>query len=138
GDRAPIPAPRLLSPPRRNNFPLDRDPVLRGLCGGIEMDEPDPVVEHCDRHGSLISTRPLPLRRTGGRTRNPIRWLWLSWRYGWSHPDEDLLGVIDAAGDALRAQMASARAVLTGDALQKAIEIEKELEEELCQDVPGL
>jgi hypothetical protein len=93
---------------------------------------------NCPRHGSLISTRPLPLRRTGGTTWNPLRWLWLAWRYGWSHPDEDLLGVIDAAGDALRAQLASARAVLNGEALQEAIRIEAELERELCQDVPGL
>src|SRR6185436_17745702 len=84
-----------------------------------------------------ISTRPLPLPRPG-HGGGWFRRLSLAWRYGWAHPDEDLLGVIDAAGDALRAQMASARAVLSGNALQKAIEIEKELEEELCQDVPGL
>ena len=101
------------------------------------MSAPDPD-EHCHRHGSLISTRPLPLRRSGGRTRNPFRWLWLAWRYGWSHPDEDLLGVIDAAGDSLRAQIASARAVLRGDALAEADRIGDELENELCQQVPGL
>ena len=102
------------------------------------MSAPDQEDHIRHRHGSLISTRPLPLRRKGGTTRNPFRWLWLAWRYGWTHPDEDLLGVIDAAGDSLRAQIASARAVLSGDALKQAIEIEKELEHELCQDVPGL
>jgi hypothetical protein len=102
------------------------------------MSEPDPEIETCHRHGSLISTRPLPLQRAGGRTRNPFRWLWLIWRYGWTHPDEDLLGLVDAAGDSLRAQIASARAVLNGDALKRAIEIENELEQELCQPVPGL
>ena len=102
------------------------------------MDAPDPEVRHCDRHGSLISTRPLPLGRIGGKTWNPFRKLWFAWRYGWSHPDEDLLGVIDAAGDALRAQIASAKAVLNGEALAEAKRIENELEEELCRDVPGL
>ena len=102
------------------------------------MSEPDPDIETCNRHGSLISTRPLPLQRAGGRTRNPFRWLWLVWRYGWTHPDEDLLGLVDAAGNSLRTQIASARAVLSGDALKRAIEIENELEQELCQPVPGL
>jgi len=101
------------------------------------MSAPDPD-EQRHRHGSLISTRPLPLRRSGGKTRNPFRWLWLAWRYGWSHPDEDLLGVIDAAGDSLRAQIASARAVLRGDALAEAGRIEDDLEKELCQPIPGL
>ncbi len=102
------------------------------------MSEPDPEIGPCHRHGSLVSTRPLPLERAGGKTRNPFRWLWLGWRYGWTHPDEDLLGLVDAAGDSLRAQIASARAVLHGEALQKVIEIEKDLEAELCQPVPGL
>lgn len=102
------------------------------------MSAPDPDDTNCPRHGSLISTRPLPLRRTGGTTWKPWRWLWLAWRYGWSHPDEDLLGVIDAAGDSLRAQIASARAVLNGEALKEALGIENELEQELCKDVPGL
>ena len=93
---------------------------------------------HCHRHGSLISTRPLPLRRAGGRSWSPLRHPVLAWRYGWTHPDEDLLGVIDAAGDSLRAQIASAKAVLSGDAREKAVTIEEELEHELCQDVPGL
>lgn len=102
------------------------------------MSEPDPEIGPCHRHGSLVSTRPLPLERAGGKTRNPFRWLWFGWRYGWTHPDEDLLGLVDAAGDSLRAQIASARAVLHGEALQKVIEIEKDLEAELCQPVPGL
>jgi hypothetical protein len=113
--------------------------LSRDFIGGrSRMSGPETEVERCDRHGSLISTRPLPLQRTGGRTRNPIRWLWLAWRYGWSHPDEDLLGVIDAAGDALRAQIASAQAVLFGPARAKIDAIEKELEQELCREVPNL
>src|SRR5436305_4082018 len=103
----------------------------------MSADDPDKD-PHCHRHGSLISTRPLPLRRSGGRSWSPLRHPILAWRYGWTHPDEDLLGVIDAAGDSLRAQIASAKAVLSGDALKEAVAIEQELEKELCQDVPGL
>ena len=103
----------------------------------MSADDPDKD-PHCHRHGSLISTRPLPLRRSSGRSWSPFRHPWLAWRYGWTHPDEDLLGVIDAAGDSLRAQIASAKAVLSGDALEQAEAIEHELEQELCQDVPGL
>lgn len=93
--------------------------------------------QHLERHGSLISTRPLPLRRPG-RGRGFFGRLWLGWRYGWTHPDEDLLGVIDAAGDALRTQIASARAVLTGDALAEIERIDDALEQELRESVPGL
>jgi len=93
--------------------------------------------QHRERHGSLISTRPLPLRRPG-HGGGWVRRLALAWRYGWAHPDEDLLGVIDAAGDALRAQIASARAVLTGAALAEAARIDDELERELLEPVPGL
>ena len=53
------------------------------------------------RHGSLISTRPLPLRGGGDRAWSPLRHPVLAWRYGWTHPDEDLLGVT-GQGRALR------------------------------------
>ena len=105
---------------------------------GPDDDEAEEArAQHRERHGSLISTRPLPLPRPG-HGGGWFRRLSLAWRYGWAHPDEDLLGVIDAAGDALRAQIASAQAVLTGAALDEAKKIDDELERELLEPVPGL
>ena len=69
------------------------------------------------RYSSVVSTRPLPMQ-----FKRPPPWnRWLHkvihyWRYGYSHPDEDLLGVIDAVGDALHVQVLTARALLDGRA----------------------
>ncbi|WP_114952709.1 hypothetical protein [Sphingosinicella terrae] len=89
------------------------------------------------RFGSVISTRPLPI----GVERPPPwnRWLFRAvhyWRYGYSHPDEDLLGVIDAVGDALHVQVISARSVLTGESALEADRIKAELELELDKRPP--
>ena len=61
------------------------------------------------RYGSIVSRRPLPIRHDLG---NPPPPLWRRfihwWRYGSYHPDEDLLGVIDAAIDSLTTQIKAA------------------------------
>src|SRR4051794_380728 len=87
---------------------------------------PDPAER--PRYGSVISTRPLPLG-----VERPFPWnRWFHkaihyWRYGYSHPDEDLLGVIDAIGDALHVQVIAARAVLSGQRAEEAERIRQDL-----------
>ena len=91
------------------------------------------------RFGSLISMRPLPLRFRHGDP--PPGWfakLVHKWRYGITHPDEDLLGVIDAAADSLLTQIMSAEAELSGTRLEKLKDVRRELDEELSDDVPEL
>lgn len=89
------------------------------------------------RYGSFISSRPLPLR-VPKRTRwYGIVWRILhGWRYGYSHPDEDLLGVVDAVGDSLSVQAAAAEAALTGEARDKARQIQRRLQLELSSELP--
>src|SRR4051812_40473328 len=95
----------------------------------------DPV--ESSRYGSVISTRPLPLTVV---RRKPWNKWWHKvvhyWRYGYSHPDEDLLGVIEAVGDALHVQVITAKAVLTGHAVLEAERIKRELDEELSKRLP--
>ncbi|HEX8363893.1 MAG TPA: hypothetical protein VF603_01255 [Allosphingosinicella sp.] len=91
------------------------------------------------RFGSLVSMRPLPLRFRHGDP--PPGWfgkLVHMWRYGISHPDEDLLGVIDAAADSLLTQIMSAEAELSGTRLEKLRDVRRELDQELSDDVPEL
>jgi hypothetical protein len=89
--------------------------------------------------GSLISMRPLPLAFKRGEGRMSLRRkLVHMWRYGLYHPDEDLLGVIDAAADSLVTQIMAAEAVLTGSRLAQLQEIRSELDAELADAVPEL
>jgi len=89
------------------------------------------------RYSSVVSTRPLPLelRRPppwNRRLRRAIHY----WRYGYSHPDEDLLGVIDAVGDVLHVQVIAARAVLQGERGVRVEQIHRELDTELKRPLP--
>lgn len=90
-----------------------------------------------DRYGSVISSRPLPIHM-----KRPIPWnRWVRraihyWRYGYSHPDEDLLGMIDAVGDALYVQINAALAILTGESAEQAERIRQELDNELRKALP--
>jgi hypothetical protein len=89
------------------------------------------------RYSSVVSTRPLPL----DFKREPPWNKWFHrvihyWRYGYSHPDEDLLGVIDAVGDALHVQVITARALLAGPARDEADRINTEIEMELRKRPP--
>ncbi len=89
------------------------------------------------RYSSVVSTRPLPMQ-----FKRPPPWnRWLHkvvhyWRYGYSHPDEDLLGVIDAVGDALHVQILTARALLDGTRKEEADRINDEIERELKRKPP--
>jgi hypothetical protein len=89
------------------------------------------------RYSSVVSTRPLPMQ-----FKRPPPWnRWLHkvihyWRYGYSHPDEDLLGVIDAVGDALHVQVLTARALLDGERRDEAERINDEIERELRRKPP--
>lgn len=89
------------------------------------------------RHGSVISSRALPI---DVKRRPPWnRWFFKTvhyWRYGYSHPDEDLLGVIDAVGDALNVHIMSARAELTGARALEADRIKAMLDDELKKELP--
>gem|GEM_PF-3345056 len=83
--------------------------------------------------------RPLPLAFKRGEGRLSLRRkLVHMWRYGIYHPDEDLLGVIDAAADSLVTQIMAAEAVLTGSRLVRLREIREELDLELADPVPEL
>jgi hypothetical protein len=89
------------------------------------------------RFGSVISTRARPL----DVERPPPfdRWFHKAihyWRYGYSHPDEDLLGVIEAVGDVLHVQTLTAISILTGEAVRKATEIREKLDQELEKPLP--
>ena len=100
-----------------------------GTGDGIHGDEP--------RYSSVVSTRPLPLKLErpspwNKRLRRAIHY----WRYGYSHPDEDLLGVIDSVGDVLHVQIISARAVLRGERAAKAEQIHRELDIEMKRPIP--
>ena len=89
------------------------------------------------RYSSVVSTRPLPMQ-----FKRPPPWnRWFHkvvhyWRYGYSHPDEDLLGVIDAVGDALHVQILTARALLDGERRAEAERINEEIERELRRKPP--
>jgi len=91
------------------------------------------------RYGSIVSRRPLPIRHDLG---NPPPPLWRRfihwWRYGSYHPDEDLLGVIDAAIDSLTAQIKAAEGILTGPRLASLDALRQELNVELSDEVPEL
>ena len=89
------------------------------------------------RHGSVISSRALPIDVARRPPWN--RWFFRTvhyWRYGYSHPDEDLLGVIDAVGDALNVHIMAARAELTGARALEADRIKAMLDAELKKDLP--
>ena len=89
------------------------------------------------RHSSVISSRPLPIDVERRPPWN--RWFFRTvhyWRYGYSHPDEDLLGVIDAVGDALNVHIMAARAELTGARAASAAEIKELLDKELKKTIP--
>lgn len=98
---------------------------------------PAPGTGQDPRYGSVISTRPLPIDLI-----RPGKWnRWLAkaihyWRYGYSHPDEDLLGVIDAVGDTLNVHIMALRAMLTGGRAQEAESIKAELDAELRKPIP--
>jgi hypothetical protein len=99
--------------------------------------QPSSEAAESSRYGSVISTRPLPLTVV---RRKPWNKWWHKvihyWRYGYSHPDEDLLGVIEAVGDALHVQVITAKAVLIGPAVLEAERIKRELDEELSKRLP--
>jgi uncharacterized membrane protein YgcG len=87
--------------------------------------------------GSVLSSRPLPLAFVRDPKWNRflykiVHW----WRYGISHPDEDLIGVIEAVGDSIAVQAATARAVLTGAKAEEAAKIEAELRAQLTSPFP--
>lgn len=89
------------------------------------------------RHSSVISSRPLPIDVERRPPWN--RWFFRTvhyWRYGYSHPDEDLLGVIDAVGDALNVHVMAARAELTGARANEADRIKAMLDAELRKELP--
>jgi hypothetical protein len=103
-----------------------------------DEDEPDAESGAEDsRYSSVVSTRPLPMQFKRPKPWN--RWLYKIihyWRYGYSHPDEDLLGVIDAVGDALHVQILTARALLVGARRAEADRINDEIERELKRKPP--
>jgi len=87
--------------------------------------------------GSVLSSRPLPLEfaRHEGWNNWFFRLLHL-WRYGYMHPDEDLLGVIEAVGDYLAVQIATAKSVLSGAKLEAVAALEADLKRELTSPLP--
>jgi len=88
-------------------------------------------------YNSVISCRPLPVSVERKPPWN--RWLFKLlhyWRYGYSHPDEDLLGVVDAVGDALKAHLMSAIAEFTGQRQTDARRILAALDEEIAKQIP--
>jgi hypothetical protein len=87
-------------------------------------------------YGSILSRRPLPIRFERGTHwwQRAVHW----WRYGSYHPDEDLLGVIDAAIDVLTTEMKAAEGILTGSRRESLDAIRDELNTELAEDVPEL
>ncbi len=105
-----------------------------------EQEEPGaqtPETPDAARFGSVISMRPLPIAMDRKAPWN--RWFYKAlhyWRYGYSHPDEDLLGVIEAVGDILHAQAISAQATLPADAAAKVDAIRQELDHELTKKIP--
>ncbi len=75
-------------------------------------------------YSSVVSSRPLPIDVERRPPWN--RWFFRLahyWRYGYLHPDEDLLGVIEAAGDAIRVHAMAARTELRGEAADRATDI---------------
>jgi hypothetical protein len=105
-----------------------------------EQEEPGaqtPETADAARFGSVISMRPLPIAMERKAPWN--RWFYKVlhyWRYGYSHPDEDLLGVIEAVGDILHAQSISAQATLPEAAAAKVDAIRHELDHELTKKIP--
>lgn len=105
-----------------------------------EQEEPGaqtPESPDAARFGSVISMRPLPIVMERKAPWN--RWFYKAlhyWRYGYSHPDEDLLGVIEAVGDILHAQAISAQATLPEAAATKVDAIRHELDHELTKKIP--
>ncbi|HEX8192051.1 MAG TPA: hypothetical protein VF552_04060 [Allosphingosinicella sp.] len=93
------------------------------------------------RYGSILSRRPLPITHVRGAGEEQpglfARFAHL-WRYGSYHPDEDLLGVIDAAVDSLTAQIKAAEGILTGARLERLHAVRQELNVELQDEVPEL
>jgi hypothetical protein len=91
------------------------------------------------RYGSVLSRRPLPVAYHHGDEAPGFFARWLHrWRYGFYHPDEDLLGVIDAAVDSLTVQIKSAEGILTGSRREKLDAVRRELNSELTDEVPEL
>jgi len=89
------------------------------------------------RYGSVISSRALPMNVPRRPPWN--KWIFKTihyWRYGYSHPDEDLLGVIDAVGDALNVHIMAARAEFTGWRASAADGIKATLDAEMMKDPP--
>jgi hypothetical protein len=88
-------------------------------------------------YSSVVSSRPLPIDVERRPPWN--RWFFRLahyWRYGYLHPDEDLLGVIEAAGDAIRVHAMAARTELRGDAANRATDVLNRLEQELGKTIP--
>ena len=89
------------------------------------------------RFGSFISSRNLPLAVPDRHWFKGLLWRAIyGWRYGYTHPDEDLLGVVDAVGDTLSVQAAAAKAMLRGRRRDEAQRIEQRLHQELAADLP--
>jgi hypothetical protein len=94
------------------------------------------------RYGSILARRPLPISHRDPKQQDTTpgfgaRIVHL-WRYGMYHPDEDLLGVIDAAVDSLTTQIKAAEGILTGPRLASLHALRKELNVELQDEVPEL
>lgn len=114
---------------------------IRAFFGG----GPDPAAELArpedsdmrPRHSSVISTRPLPLDLVRPASWNrQFRKTLHSIRYGYSHPDQDLLGVIDAVGDALNVQIAAVQGLVQGERAREAALLKAELDRELRKRLP--
>lgn len=89
------------------------------------------------RHGSVISTRPLPVELIRPPSWNRLFRRWVHrLRYGYTHPDQDLLGVIDAVGDALNVQLAAVQGIVRGDRAREATALKAELDRELRKRLP--
>jgi hypothetical protein len=88
-------------------------------------------------YSSVVSSRPLPIDVERRAPWN--RWFFKLahyWRYGYLHPDEDLLGVIEAAGDAIKVHAMAARTELSGPAAIRAADVVSRLEAELNKTIP--
>jgi hypothetical protein len=88
-------------------------------------------------YSSVVSSRPLPIDVERRPPWN--RWFFKLahyWRYGYLHPDEDLLGVIEAAGDAIKVYAMAAKTELSGEAAARAADVLNRLELELNKTIP--
>ena len=88
-------------------------------------------------YSSVVSSRPLPIDVERRPPWN--RWFFKLahyWRYGYLHPDEDLLGVIEAAGDAIKVYAMAAKTELSGEPAARAADVLKRLELELNRTIP--